>query len=148
MPRPPTAGLLLDDTFVLAWDQSADSLTFFVLASLLPEHPEFSAPTEGDWTCYRAGLIQFRGVTSVDGLVPQASIVPTTDASGSVDYGCIDHLSLVEPGKYRVGGEFGDVLVVAERVLVVLAPAHEHVGEDQAPASEYGANALATGDRT
>lgn len=124
---------------MLAWDQSGDTLTFFVLASLLPEHPDFSPPTEGDWNCYRAGLIQFRGVTSVDGLVPQASIVPTIDASGSVDYGCIDHLSLVGSGKYRVCGEFGDALVVAERVLVVLAPAREHAGNDRAThAAESG----------
>jgi hypothetical protein len=133
MSIPTFAGLQLDDTFVLAWDRSADALTFFVLASLLPDHPEYSPPAGGEWSCYRAGLIQFRGVTSVVDLLAQASLAPATDAVGAVDYGCIDHLSMTEPGKYRVCGEFGTVSVAAEKVVVILAPPPDRPGEPRLP---------------
>jgi hypothetical protein len=122
MSIPAIAGLNLEDTFVLAWHRAADALTFHVVASLLPEHPEFSAPPENEWACYRAGLIQFVGVSSVEGLHAQASVPAATDAAGEVDYGCIDQLSLVRRGHYSMAGEFGTVAVVAEELVVVLAP--------------------------
>ena len=117
------AHILLEDTFVLAWHQSPGSLVFHVLASLQHTHPEASAPGSGDWACYRPGIIQFSGVTSVIGLVPQDSVTRTTDAAGSVDYGCIDDLALIQPGEYRIAGEFGDVLLVAGEVSLFLAAA-------------------------
>jgi len=116
------AGLDLEDTFVLAWHRTPDTLTIHMLASLLPEHPEFSAPSEADWSCYRPGLIQFFGVSSVQGLLPQASVPAATDSAGEVDYGCIDQLLLAGPGRYTLSGEFGNVSLAAEVLVVVLAP--------------------------
>ena len=115
--------ILLEDTFVLAWHQASDSLTFRVLASLLPSHPEASLPANGEWACYRPGTIQFSGVSSVLGLLPQESVTPIADPDGSVDYGCIDDLSLVRSGEYRITGEFGVVTVVARGVSLVLGAA-------------------------
>ena len=115
--------ILLDDTFVLSWHQASASLTFHVLASLLQSHPNASPPASGEWACYRPGVIQFSGVSSVDGLLRQESVTPTTDPDGSVDYGCIDALSLVRSGGYRIAGEFGVVTVVARDVSLVLGAA-------------------------
>jgi hypothetical protein len=112
--------ILLEDTFVLAWHQDSESLIFHVLASLLRTHPDASPPAAGDWACYKSGTIQFTGVSSVRGLLPQDDVIRTTDAEGSVDYGCIDALSLVLPGKYRIVGEFGNVSVVASDVSIYL----------------------------
>ena len=115
--------ILLEDTFVLSWHQASTSLTFNVLASLLQSHPEASPPARDEWACYRSGVIQFSGVSSVDGLLRQESVKPTTDPDGSVDYGCIDDLSLVRPGEYRIAGEFGVVTVAARGVSLVLGAA-------------------------
>ena len=115
--------ILLEDTFVLSWHQSSGSLSFSVLASLLQSHSEATPPTSGDWACYRPGLIQFSGASSVSGLLPQESVPPTRDADGSVDYGCIDELSLVQPGEYRIAGEFGVVTVSADGVSLALEAA-------------------------
>jgi len=112
--------ILLEDTFVFSWKQAPASLTFNVLASLLQSHPEASPPATGEWACYRPGVIQFSGVSSVVGLLPQDSVIPTKDPDGSVDYGCIDDLSLVGPGEYRIAGEFGQVTVLARGVSLVL----------------------------
>ncbi len=106
--------ILLEDTFVFSWCRGADSLTFQVLASLLQSHPEASPPQGGDWACYRHGQIQFTGVSAVAGLLPQESVVPTTDPDGSMDFGCIDELSLIRSGEYRIAGEFGVVTVAAQ----------------------------------
>jgi len=113
--------ILLEDTFVLAWHRGHESLTFHVLASLLQSHPDASVPTSGDWACYRPGIIQFFGVTSVGGLLPQDSVQRTADAAGDIDYGCIDSIALVQPGKYNVVGEFGDVSLTAAGVSIYLA---------------------------
>ena len=112
--------ILLEDTFVLSWHQAAASLTFNVLASLLQSHPEASPPASGEWACYRPGVIQFSGVSSIGGLLSQGAVIPTKDPDGSVDYGCINDLSLVRPGEYRIAGEFGVVTVVAREVSLIL----------------------------
>lgn len=112
--------ILLGDTFVLSWSQTADSLTFNVLASLLQSHPDASPPLPGDWACYRSAQIRFSGVSSIDGLLPQQSVHATRDPDDSQDYGCIERLSLVRPGEYRICGEFGEVTVVASNVSLVL----------------------------
>ena len=115
--------ILLEDTFVLSWRHTSDSLTFDVLASLRQSHPQASLPAAGEWACYKPGSIRFLGVSSVLGLLPQASATPVTDPDGSIDYGCIDELSLVRPGEYRIAGEFGVVTVVARGVSFLLGAA-------------------------
>ena len=117
------SNILLEDTFVLAWQQGPESLSFHVLASLLQSHPEASPPAAGQWACYKPGIIQFTGVTLVRGLIPQESVNRTTDAAGSVDYGCIDSITLVRLGEYQIAGEFGVVTVLASNVSLYLAAA-------------------------
>lgn len=108
--------ILLEDTFVFEWNRGKDSLTFKVLASLLSSHPDASPPASGEWACYRSGTISFVGVTLVHGLLPRDSVRPTVDPDGSIDYGCIDQISLERPGEYRIAGEFGSVSVTASDV--------------------------------
>lgn len=115
--------ILLEDTFVFSWHRDADTLTFQVLVSLLQSHPEASLPAKDEWACYRCGVIRFSGVTSVHGLLPQDSVLPTTDADGSVDYGTVDALELVQSGEYCIVGEFGNVMVAAHDVALSLAAA-------------------------
>ena len=115
--------ILLDDTFVFSWHQDADVLTFRVLASLLQSHPDASAPVAGEWACYKSGIIEFSGVSSVHGLLPQESVASTTDPDGSVDYGTIDNLAQTRQGEYRISGDFGVVTVAARDVSLTLAAA-------------------------
>jgi hypothetical protein len=115
--------ILLEDTFVLSWHRGPTSLTFHVLASLLQSHPEATTPHEGEWAYYKPGIVHFAGVTSVNGLLSQSAVQPTTDADGCIDYGCIDELSVMKPGAYRISGEFGVVTMVAEGVSLLLGNA-------------------------
>ena len=113
----------LQDTFVLSWNQSPNSLVFHVLASLLQSHPDASPPIRGEWACYNPAIIQFTDMTSVTGLLSQESVRPTKDPDGSVDYGCIDSLESPHPGQYRMSGEFGSITVIARDVLLTLGSA-------------------------
>ena len=113
----------LQDTFVLAWHESPDEVAFHVLAHLSQGHPLAALPGDGDWACYRPGLIAFQSVTSVVGLKPQDSVISTRDADGSLDYGTIDSLSVGPHGEFHICGEFGDVTIHAGSVRLVLAPA-------------------------
>ncbi|WP_417661031.1 hypothetical protein [Pseudomonas sp.] len=115
--------ILLEDTFVLSWHQDADILTFQVLASLLQSHPDASVPAAGEWACYKPGIIEFSNVSSVRGLLPQESVVYTTDPDGSVDYGTIDGLAQTGRGEYRIIGDFGVVTVAAHNISLALAAA-------------------------
>jgi len=115
--------ILLEDSFVLSWHQEANVLTFRVLASLLQSHTDASMPVAGEWACYKPGIIEFSGVTSVNGLLPQESVISTTDPDGSLDYGTIDGLSQTGPGEYRIIGDFGVVTVAAHDVSLTLAAA-------------------------
>jgi hypothetical protein len=112
--------ILLEDTFVFSWDRTSDSLIFTVLASLLQSHQDATPPAKDEWACYRPGIIRFSGVSSVDGLLSPELLKPAIDADGSIDYGCIDELSLVRPGEYLIVGEFGEVTVAAREVSLIL----------------------------
>ena len=112
----------LQDTFVLAWHASQDEVVFHVLANLNQSHPLATLPGDGDWACYRPGIIAFQSVTSVVGLQPQGSVISTRDADGSLDYGTIGSLSVGPHGEFRICGEFGDVTIHAGSVRLVLAP--------------------------
>ncbi|GAA5003290.1 hypothetical protein GCM10025793_09100 [Lysobacter lycopersici] len=111
--------ILLEDSFVFGWRRASESLSFNIDASLLQTHPRAMPPSSGEWACYKSGVILFSGVSSVSGLLPQESVRPTLDPDGSADYGCIDDLSVVQPGEYRIAGEFGVVTVLARDVTLV-----------------------------
>lgn len=59
------------------------------------------------------------------------------DADGSVDYGCIDHLSQACLGEYRIAREFGDVSVAAGVVSLALGAAAQQFIQTE-PASRVG----------
>ena len=115
--------ILLEDTYVLGWNQTPDSLTFTVLASLLQSHPPATPPLAGEWACYTSGVIRFSGVSSVTGLLQQELVPPASDPDGSIDFGCIDDLSHISPGEFRIAGEFGIVTIAATAVALVLGGA-------------------------
>ena len=115
--------ILLEDTYVLGWSQTPNLLTFTVLASLLQSHPQAAPPLAGEWACYKPGVIRFSGVSSIAGLLPQEVVTPISDPDGSIDFGCIDDLSQIRPGEFRIAGEFGMVAVAATAVALVLGGA-------------------------
>jgi len=112
--------VLVEDTFVLAWQRSANCLVFDVIVSLLPTHPNYESPKPGEWACYKKGNLRFSAVTNVNGLLSPEDTANTTDPDGSVDYGTIDLLERQRDGRFRLVGDFGDVLVDADDVSLAI----------------------------
>jgi hypothetical protein len=106
-------GVMITDTFVLGWHREGDRLVFMLEASLWPGHPDYELPCPDEWTCYKPGRLVFEGVRSVEGLPDTASVPRSTDATGSQDFGTLAEL-VVEPGGYRIAGDFGLVKIQAD----------------------------------
>ena len=108
-------GVMITDTFVLGWCREEDRLVFEVVASLWPGHPAYESPRPGEWTCYKKARLVFCEVCAVNGLPDPSAVAPTTDADGSQDFGSLSELA-IEPGGYRIAGDFGMVHVQAGSV--------------------------------
>ena len=114
-------GVLLTDTFVLAWHQHGDDLVFEVYASLWPGHPEYEPPRPGEWTCYKRARLVFGGVSAVNGLPASTDAARYRDRDGGQDLGSLNELA-AEPGGYRIVGDFGIVHVQARSVRLEVGP--------------------------
>jgi hypothetical protein len=112
-------GISLEDTWIEGWhyDPQVQRLVFDVEFSLWPGHPKYEEPWPNEWTCYKRGRLIFEGVRSLTGLEDQGSVRPALDADDKVDYGNFDALN-VDGHAYEVVGNFGDVRLSADSVLV------------------------------
>jgi hypothetical protein len=103
----------LAESYVLGWSIFKDNIEFKLEVVLCPGHPEYKKPVS-DWTCYRNGSLAFRGVKSLEGLPNQSEVRPSTDASGSLDYGNIDTFTLID-NCFELTGDFGIVTFTASK---------------------------------
>jgi len=108
-------GVDLNDSFVLSWQESVDSLVFYLEASLWPESDHYSTPCKDEWTCYKPAILTFKGVSEIQGLKSMRDTLHSTDANGDVDFGNIDELEQLETG-FRVAGDFGEVEIFGGRI--------------------------------
>lgn len=103
-------GIDLNDSFVLNWSQENDHLSFELEASIWPESEYYIAPKKDEHTCYQKATLEFVGVKNISGLKPKESVQSSTDTDGSVDYGNIDDLKVLD-GSFLVIGDFGSVTI-------------------------------------
>jgi len=107
----------LEDSWVLDIVAMPGTLIMTLDVVLLPEHPDYDAPLAGESYCYRRGELKFEGVTSLHWT--GQGLPPAKDASGDCDYGGVDSLAL-DQGVYRIGGNFGEIVVYAESIQMQL----------------------------
>jgi hypothetical protein len=106
----------LEDSYVIDIRSSEHELALDVEAVLTPSHPDFGEPNAGKMYRYRRVTIRFPNVRRIDWIRPLI-LRPTRDPDGSIDYGNIDFFML-ERGSYRLGGEWGEVVVVGDQPVV------------------------------
>ena len=94
----------LEDSYVLDIRTDSTSVEFSLCVVLTEEHPLYRAPLAGEQYCYRRGLLRFPHVERVEWM--EKSIMPSTDATGAVDYGNIDEFYLAD-GHYYLRGDWG-----------------------------------------
>lgn len=105
------AAVDLTKSFVLSWHMESDSLIVDVDLYLTPEHPFFEKPRPAEKVCIRPACIEFPVCDSIthDGV----------EGLASIGIGGIDDLR-VRDGVYEISGEFGTVIIDAERPLLRL----------------------------
>lgn len=101
-------GIDLNDSFVLDWRFEDNCLCFELQASIWPESTYFVKPKPNEYTCYRKAILQFVDTVAVTGLKPKSAVMSATDPDGSIDYGNIDTLQVIDGG-FELTGDFGNV---------------------------------------
>lgn len=94
----------LEDSYVLDIRTDPTSVEFSLCVVLTERHPLYRSPLPGEQYCYRRGLLRFRNVERIEWL--EKSMMPSTDATGAVDYGNIDEFYLTDR-HYYLSGDWG-----------------------------------------
>jgi hypothetical protein len=112
------AGVDLTGSFVLTWHLEANTLFVDSDLLLLPEHPSYEKPRPAEKVCIRPAIMEFPFCTgvSVDGS-------KGSDIKGFVSrlgHGAITGMQRCGDGRYQLQGEFGIVVIDAERPVLRL----------------------------
>lgn len=103
-------GIDLQDSFVLQWHHENDQVIFEIEASIWPESEHYQTPKENEYTCYRAAVLTFYGISNLTGLRTLDTAQSFKDLSGSIDYGNIETFAKTDSG-FELSGEFGNVII-------------------------------------
>ncbi|MGB5630278.1 MAG: hypothetical protein WBM45_14615 [Woeseiaceae bacterium] len=97
----------LTKSFVLSWHTDGDALLIDIDLYLEAEHPFYERPRPAEKNCIRPATIRF----------PYCEVIENLEELGN---GAISDLRVLDDGRYAISGEFGTVLVIAERPILRL----------------------------
>ena len=109
----------LEQSFVLSWKYESGALLIDADLLLLPEHPFYEPPRPAEKVCIRAALMEFPFCVAAG----QSGTEFTNDIAASIaglGIGAISGFRVVDDGRYEISGDFGDVMIEAERPLLRL----------------------------
>ena len=107
----------LTRSYVLAWTAKAGSLLADVDLYLCPDHAFYEAPRSAEKACYHPAWIEFPHCEAVTDSVTQGHLA---DSVKKLLPGKISDLMRTGEGLYEIRGEFGTVVIQAERPMVRL----------------------------
>lgn len=102
------AHVYLEDSYVLAIDETPDSLSFKLDLVLTPSHPRYHEPRADEQHCYANAMLTIPGATKIEWVT--RSTQTYRDATGEEDLGNIDNLQYGD-GYYDIVGDWGHVRV-------------------------------------
>ncbi|WET82614.1 hypothetical protein P3102_16115 [Amycolatopsis sp. QT-25] len=102
------AHVFLEDSYVLAIDETSVSLAFELDLVLTPSHPRYHEPRSGEQHCYVDAVLTVSGATKTDWVT--RSTQTFHDATGEEDLGNIDSFRY-QDGYYEITGDWGRVRV-------------------------------------
>ena len=118
------AGVLLEESYVLAIDERDDAIEFSLDAVLTPDHPAYRPPAPNEQYCYRRG--QLVVASSERPRLRRSEAPPATDATGEQDFGNIDSLYPVDSDgrdSWAMAGDWGELEVVEPLIRFVVLDA-------------------------
>ena len=98
--------IYLEDSFVLGLIEGQDSIEFELEAVLTKQHPSYHPPKPDEKHCYKRLVLRLGNCSNVNWV--RKSLTPSTDANGAIDYGNIDHFSVMKD-QLRLSGDWGEV---------------------------------------
>ena len=113
------AAVDLTRSFVLSCEMQAGTLMIDIDLFLTSEHPFYEKPRPAQKVCIRPAVVEFPYCEAIN----SDSIVDGSDlaaAAGTIGHGGIEGFRLVADGRYEISGEFGTVLIDAERPILRL----------------------------
>lgn len=108
---PDLAAIYLEDSWLLAIHETADSIVFLLDAVLLETHPAFTTPQPDEQYCYRHGQLLFTHHSGAEWITRTNDIAH--DATGKPDHGNID-IFRKTTGGYYLEGQFGKVQITTD----------------------------------
>lgn len=108
----------LAKSFVLSWHMKAGALHVDVDVFLTPEHPFYVQPRPAEKFCIWPATIEFPVCEEIDS--GESGGDEVTDIIGNIGNGAIDDLRSLGDGRYEISGDFGTVLINAERPILRL----------------------------
>ena len=113
------AGVDLESSFVLTWHFEADTLFVDCDVLLQPEHAFYEKPRPAEKVCIRPAIIEFPFCTGVS-LAGAPGSDDTRRVVSSLGHGGITGMQRRADGRYELRGEFGTVMLEAERPVLRL----------------------------
>lgn len=113
------AGTDLESSFVLTWHFEAETLFIDCDVLLQPEHAFYEKPRPAEKVCIRPAIIEFPFCTGVS-LVGAPRGGDTRHLVSRLGHGAITGMQRRADGRYELRGEFGTVIIEAERPVLRL----------------------------
>jgi len=113
------ADVELTKSHVLSWQVEGGNLIIDVDVLLAPKHPFYEKPRPAEKICVRPAIIEFPHceAISLNGVTLDESL---SDTSERLALGAIQGLKRMSDGPFEIVGEFGTVLIDAERPILRL----------------------------
>ena len=111
----------LTRSFVLSWHVDGETLKIDIDLYLTEQHAFYEKPRPAEKVCIRPAVIEFPYCEALMADTAQASEV--ADIAAEIPHGAIDTLRRRDNGHYEIGGEFGTVVIDAERPILRLKQA-------------------------
>ena len=113
------AAVDLTNSYVLSWRLEGAALCIDIDVQLTPDHPFYEEPRPAEKVCIRPALIEFPYARTIeaDGVLVSQDV---TEATTTLGPGAISGLCRLAGGRYELEGEFGVVLIAAERPILRL----------------------------
>ena len=108
----------LGASYVLSWHVDGASLFVDVDVFLTPRHPFYEEPRPAEKVCIRPAVIEFPYCEKLGRGAKLTSEV--TDIAAEIPHGAIAGLRRLSNGHYEITGEFGTVMIDAERPILRL----------------------------
>jgi hypothetical protein len=112
------AAVDLDQSYILSWHIESETLMIDVDVHLTSEHPFYEKPRPAEKVCIRPAIIEFPICEQV--IVGDDTSSSKAELVERLGHGVIEGLQRHQDGRYEINGEFGTVIVVAERPLLRL----------------------------